>query len=304
MGKPFATVQSAPQVYDAGRSSLAELFRFSIGKGTVSQDEIIDLLAGPRQNSSEGRQMHREIAARIRSVLDDQRLVSLDTLLTVGDALAEKARGKQPAEYVILLAGQTREFEMPRPIFTNGERSEWGAGIYNNHHTDVQMRADLPKVLKSSTASRGQIDDARGQLSSFLRDTLVGMNYAYYEPPGAQALHHNPLLIRSHDFSGETVIGMQESVWLTPRLYGVGSPAGGGAHLVGSLADLPYVLAQIEEDFISPENVQALIWSDFVPCVLTHAVLPRWWDVSRNELHVVALYQRVGEDILAAAAEI
>ena len=45
--------------------------------------------------------MHREIAGRIRSVLDDQRLVSLDTLLTVGDGLAEKARGKQPAEYVI-----------------------------------------------------------------------------------------------------------------------------------------------------------------------------------------------------------
>ena len=82
-------------------------------------------------------------------MLDDQRLVSLDTLLTLGDALAEKAQGKQPAEYMILLARQTREFEMPRPIFTNGERSEWAAGIYNNHHTDVQMRADMPRVLKS-----------------------------------------------------------------------------------------------------------------------------------------------------------
>ena len=63
--------------------------------------------------------------------------------------LAKKRRGKQPAEYVITLAGQTREFEMPRPIFTSGERTEWAAGIYNNHHTDAQMRTDLPKVLKS-----------------------------------------------------------------------------------------------------------------------------------------------------------
>src|SRR4029077_13275226 len=175
--KPFTTVRSAAQVYDAGRSSLGGLFRSSLGQAGGSQDEIIDLLAGPLQNSPEGRQMHREVAARIRSVLDDQRLVSLDTILTVGDGLSEKARGRQPAEYVILLARQTREFEMPRPIFTNGERTEWAAGIYNNHHTDVQMRADLPKVLKSSTASRGQIDDARGQLASFLRDTLVGLNY-------------------------------------------------------------------------------------------------------------------------------
>jgi hypothetical protein len=82
----------------------------------------------------------------------------------------------------------------------------------------------------------------------------------------------------------------------------VGSPAGGGAHLVGSLADLPYVLAQMEQDFIAPENVQALIWSDLVPGVLTNAILPRWWGVSRDELHAVALYQLVGEALLTASA--
>ena len=299
--KPFATIRSASQVYDAGRTSLGELFRFSTGKAKGSQDEIIDLLAGPRQNTPEGKQVHREVAGRIRSVLDDQRLVSLDTLLTLGDGLAEKARGKQPEEYVILLAGQTREFEMPRPIFTNGERTEWAAGIYNNHHTDVQMRTDLPKILKSPTASQSQIDEARGQLSSFLRDTLVGLNYAYYEPPGAQALHNNPLFVRSHDFAGETVGGIK-TLWQAPELLGQGSPAGGGAHFVGSLADLPYALADLEQDFISPNSVQALIWKELTPELLTSAILPRWWDVSPLELHAIALYQRAGEELLTAAA--
>ena len=289
-------------MYDAGRTSLGEIFRFSTGKAKGSQDEIIDLLAGPRQNTPEGKQIHREVAGRIRSVLDDQRLVSLDTLLTLGDALAEKAQGKQPAEYVILLAGQTREFEMPRPIFTNGERTEWAAGIYNNHHTDVQMRTDLPKVLKSPTASRAQIDEARGQLASFLRDTLVGLNYAYYEPPGAQALHNNPLFVRSHDFAGETVGGIK-TLWQAPELLGQGSPAGGGAHFVGSLADLPYALADLEQDFISPNSVQALIWKELTPELLTTAILPRWWDVSPLELHAVALYQRAGEELLTASAK-
>jgi hypothetical protein len=300
--KPFGTVRSAAQIYDAGRLSLGELFRSSIGKAKGSQDEIIDLLAGPLQNSSEGRQMHREVAARIRSVLDDQRLVSLDTLFTVGDGLAEKARGKQPEEYVILLAGQTREFEMPRPIFTSSERTEWAAGIYNNHHTDVQMRTDLPKVLKSPTASRAQIEGARGELASFLRDTLVGLNYAYYEPPGAQALHNNPLFVRSHDFAGETVEGMK-TLWQSPELMGQGSPAGGGAHFVGSLADLPYTLAQLEQDFISPSSVQALIWRELTPELLASAILPRWWDVSPLELHAIALYQRSGEELLTASAK-
>ena len=123
------TIRTAAQLYDAGRSSLSELFRFSTGNPKGSQDEIIDLLAGPRQNTPEGKQVHREISARIRSVLDDQRLVSLDTLMTIGDALADKARGKQLPEYMILLAGQTREFQMPRPIFT--QQREIGMGIWN-----------------------------------------------------------------------------------------------------------------------------------------------------------------------------
>ena len=299
--KPFITIRSAVQLYDAGRTSLGEIFRFSNGKPRGSQDEIIDLLAGPRQNTPEEKQMHREVAGRIRSVLDDQRLVSLDTLLTVGDGLAEKARGERPQDYVVLLAAQTREFEMPRPIFTNGERTEWAAGVYNNHHTDVEMRTDLPKVLRSPAASRAQIDDARGQLAAFLRDTLVGLNYAYYEPPGAQALHNNPLFVRSHDFAGETVTGMR-TLWQAPQLLGQGSPAGGGAHFVGSLADLPYALASVEQDFIAPESVQALIWKELTPELLASSILPRWWDVSPVELHAIALYQRTGEELLTASA--
>jgi hypothetical protein len=164
------------------------------------------------------------------------------------------------------------------------------------------MRTDLAKVV-ASKASSAELEQARGELVPFFRDTLVGLSYAYYEPPGAQALHNNPLLIRSHDFSGETVMGLEDSLWQTPRVFGAGSPAGGGAHLVGSLAELPYVLAQMEQDFISPENVQALIWPDLVPSVLADSVLPRWWNVSRDELHAVALYQSAGEEILASAAQ-
>ena len=302
MVKPFAAVRSAAQLYDAGRASFGEVFQSATGKARGSQDEIIELLAGPRQTTPEGMRMHREVAGRIRSVLDDQRLVSLDTLLTLGDALRQKARGEQPEEAVIRLAGQTREFEMPRPIFTNGERTEWAAGIYNNHHTDVQMRTDVTKILKSPTASHAQIDEARGQLASFLRDTLVGLNYAYYEPPGAQALHNNPLFVRSHDFAGETVSGMK-TLWQAPELLGQGSPAGGGAHFVGSLADLPYALAQLEQDFISPDSIQALIWKELTPELLASAILPRWWDVSPAELHAIALYQRAGEELLTASAQ-
>jgi hypothetical protein len=113
-------------------------------------------------------------------------------------------------------------------------------------------------------------------------------------------LHNNPLFIRSHDFSGETVLGM-DRVWEASELFGVGSPAGGGAHLVGSLADLPYVLARVEQEFIAPENVQALIWQEVVPDLLASSIVPRWWGITKNELHAVTLYQRAGEELLVAA---
>jgi hypothetical protein len=299
--KPFGQFTSQAQLVTAGRTSVEEVFRAGTGNANGSGDELINLLAGTHQATTEGQQMHREIANRIRSVLDDQRLVSIDTLFVLDDGLRNPPQGTTSKDQLAAVAGELREFEMPRPIFTSGERTRWAAGTYNNRHTDIEMRTDLVKVIKSPSASPSQRDAARGQLATFLRDSLVGMNYAYYEPPGSQVLHNNPLFVRSHDFSGETVMGI-EHVWQAPRLFGAGSPAGGGAHLIGSLADLPYVLAEAEQNFIAPDHVQALIWQQFVPGLLTNATVPRWWNVSRNELHAITLYQRTGEDLLRASS--
>ena len=299
--RPFGKIGSSTQLFDAGRTALKELLLAATGKADTSQDKIINLLAGPHQSAPEAQRMHELIANRIRSVLDGQRLVSLDTLLALGEGLREVAQGTLSGINLLPLAGELREFEMPQPIFRNSERDQWAAGIYNNRHTELQMHTNLAKIIESPSSSE-QLAEARGQLAPFLRDTLVGLNYAYYEPPGAQILHHNPLFVRSHDFAGDTVIGL-ERVWQAPQLFGAGSPAGGGAHLVGSLADLPYVLATAEQDFIVPQNVQALIWRELVPGLLTNAVVPRWWNVSQNELHAVSLYQQCGEELLAASAQ-
>ena len=298
--KPFGRFGNSAQLLTAGRRSFEQLFRATTGKAGGSQEEMIDLLAGARQTSGEGLRIHREIAGNIRSVLQDQRLVSIDTLFALDDGL----RQSEPAsnkDALLALAGELRDFEMPQPIFTNSERTRWAAGIYNNSHTDVQMHTDLAKVI-SSPSTAEQRDKARGRLATFMRDTLVGMNYAYYEPPSSQVLHNNPLFVRSHDFAGESVIGTLH-LWQSAELFGAGSPAGGGAHLIGSLADLSYVMAQTEQDFIAPDHVQALIWQQFVPSVLSNAIVSRWWNVSPGELHAVALYQRAGEELLSASAQ-
>jgi hypothetical protein len=298
---PFAGgISSQAQLFDAAQASVHDLFRAAAGRTNLSQGEVISLLAGPKQTNPAGQQVRQELANRIRSVMDGQRLVSLDTLLALGNGLNELAQGKPVADNLIPLAGQLREFEMPRPMFTSSERSEWAAGFYNTRHSSLQTRTDLVKIIKSPN-SRKELVDARGLVVPFLRDTLVGLNYAYYEPPGAQILLNNPLYVRSHDFSGEMAMGGGQS-WHAPHVFGSGLPAGGGAHLAGSLADLPFVLAEAEQDFIVPENVQALIWHELVPGLVSSATLPRWWGISQNELHAVALYQRTGEELLASSA--
>ncbi|HEX7157740.1 MAG TPA: hypothetical protein VF214_01905 [Edaphobacter sp.] len=298
---PFTKVGSPTQLFDATRASLSGLVPATAGKTTLSQGELVDLLAGPSQTSADGQTTHAEIAAKIRSVLDDQRLVSLDTLFALSDDLHAMSQGGKASSNTLALAGELREFEMPRPIFTNSEKISWAPRVYVSHHAELQVRTDLTKVIKTP-GSPAQLEAARGQLLPFLRDTLVGLNYAYYEPPGAQVLHNNSLFVRSHDFSGVTVVD-PEGFWQAPQLLGIGTPAGGGAYLMGSLADLPHALAMAEQEFIAPENVQALIWEELVPDLLISAIVPRWWDVTSNELHAVTLYQKSGEEILTASAK-
>ena len=248
--QPLAGISSSVQLFDAGKTSLGAVLQAATGKPEASQDEIVNLLAGPQQETPQGQKIHQELANRMRLVLDSQRLVSLDTIFGLGTGLNQMAHGAAIGNQLTPLAAQLREFEMPRPIFTNSERTRWAPGVYDNHHTELQMRTDLTRVIRMP-GSPGQLEEARGQLAPFLRDTLVGLNYAYYEPPGSQILQNNSLFVRSHDFAGETFVG-DEQPWQAPQLFNAGSPAGGGAYLAGSLADLPFALATAEQDFIAP----------------------------------------------------
>jgi hypothetical protein len=298
--QPYLGVSSSIQLFTAARGSLNAILSAVAGNQSLTQDQIVDLLAGPSQEAQDGQRAHRELALRIHSVLDDQRLASIDALFGLFDGLSQMAHGDAVEDSIVPLAESLRDFEMPRPIFTGNEKVTWAPVVYSSRHAELQVRTDLAKLIRSH-ASAAQLESARGQLTPFLRDTLVGLNYAYYEPPGAQVLHNNPLFVRSHDFSSMSVQGLQ-TVWGNPDLIGVGATAGGGAYLLGSLADLPYALASTEADFIAPKNIQALIWREVVPQLLVASIQPRWWNVTRNEMHAAALYQRAGEELLRRSA--
>ena len=297
--EPFGQVTSSNQLFTAARASLAAVVTAAGGSPNLTQEEVVNLLAGPRQATPVGQRVHEQMAARISAVLSDQQLVSLDTLLPLYDGLESMAHGAALGNTLLPLAEDLHGFEMPRPVFSGTERAAWSPIIYTSRHAELQVRTDLSRILRGAHSPQ-QLEEAQARLAPFLRDTLVGLNYAYYEPPGAQVLHQNPLFVRSHDFSVESVQGM-EHVWGSPELIGIGATAGGGAYLMGSLAGLPYALASTEEDFIAPTNVQALIWREAVPELLVSSVVPRWWKISSEEMHAAALYQRAGEELVRDA---
>src|SRR5208337_192917 len=104
--------------------------------------------------------------------------------------------------------------------------------------------------------------------------------------------------VRNHDFIGIQGAGQ---TWKSTELFGTGWPANAGGRLVGSLASLPYALAEAEQNFLIPSREQALIWGDLVPQMILGAVIPRWWNVTPTQLHWVGLNMAYAESELAQA---
>src|SRR5258708_35838030 len=90
--------------------------------------------------------------------------------------------------------------------------------------------------------------------------------------------------------------------WRFTEVRGNGGPASAGGKLIGSLAGLPYALAEAEQNFLIPSREQALIWGDLVPQLILSATVQRWWNVTPAQLHWVALHMNYAENAMAEAS--
>jgi hypothetical protein len=197
------------------------------------------------------------------------------------------------------LAARVTDIQLPRNSMTAGEKNSLAFGFWVDKHIDDERRLNFRALIDKAAKDPEKLKDIRGQLAPSLRDTIVGYNYIHYAPPGAQILLTNPLFVRGHDF-----IGMQGAnhTWKPTELHGTGWPANAGGRLIGSLAGLPYALAEAEQNFLIPRQTQALIWGDLVPQMILTATTPRFWGVSPAQLHYVGLHMRAGESLIAEAA--
>jgi hypothetical protein len=294
----FGKVKDAHEVFSAGISGTRDLLRVTKSPPTVSpQDRMMDLLAGTINPRDE--ETHQQLVQDMARIFDAQKLISLKTLTDLADHLEAMAKGEKfnPA-LVTRLTARMQEIQLPRASLTGVEKNALSFGYWTEKHIDAQRKLNLRAQLERPGADAGRLNDVRGQLTPILRDTLVGFNYAYYAPPGAQLLKTNPLFVRSHDFLG--VQGTNQT-WRSAEVFGTGWPSSAGGRLVGSLAGLAYALAEGEQNFLIPTREGALIWGDLVPQMILSAKIPRWWNVTPAQMHWVALNIRLGESVLAEA---
>jgi hypothetical protein len=293
----FAKIRHPEEVFLAGVDGVKELFTAAGVQGGNPQDRMLDLLAGtanPRDSDA-----HQLMIQDMMRIFEAQKLISLKTLLDLADHLDAVAKGEKfNPNLATRLTARMQELQLPRASLTGVERNAISFGYWTEKHIEAQRKISLRAILEKPGVDAGRINAARAQLAPILRDTLVGFNYLYYAPPGAQLLRTNPLFVRSHDFLG--VQGANQT-WRHTEVLGTGWPSNAGGRLVGSLAGVAYALAEAEQNFLVPSREQALIWGDLVPQMILSAKVPRWWDVTPEQMHWVGLQIRLGESRLAEA---
>ena len=294
---PIAAVRDDRTLFDAGRGGMTLLLSATGAKpGAAPQARLLDLLAGAADPSDV--ESHTQIVQEMMRILEAQHIVPLDEIFELANHLDALARGeKLNTALVNRLTSRINDTPQSRATLSPVEKNALAFGYFTEKHIDAERKLNLRAAVEK--ASGEKLRDARGLLAPFLRDTLVAYNYVHYAPPGAQVLYTNPLFVRSHDFLG---VQSANHTWHSTEVYGSGWPSNGGGRLVGSLAGLPYALAEAEQNFLVPEQTQALIWGDLVPQMIVSAVIPRWWNVTPSQLHWVALHLRYAESLLAASA--
>jgi hypothetical protein len=297
----FAALHNNRELFDAGREDIKRMLAASGDSKGTTQDRVLALLSGGgagavNDSDNESRQ---ELAQELQRILESQRMVSLDTMFDIADNLEGMPKEKLNTALVAKLAGTVSEIPPPRAALTGAEQNAMGFGYWTDKHIDAERKLNLRAAIEKAGGDAEKLKEVHGLMAPLLRDTLLGFSYAYYAPPGAQILYTNPVFVRGHDFIGSQG---NYNTWRATEVYGTGWPSNAGGRLVGSLATLPYALAEAEQNFLIPTQTQALIWGDLVPQMILSAKTARWWNVTPSQIHWVGLHLRYGRELLAEAA--
>jgi len=292
MISPFLSIKQESEVFDAGRAGVNTLLSAAAETKTTAsgkQERLVELLVGRVRTGSP-----MSPGENFLRIFDAQRLVSLDGLFLAADRLD---KGSADPGALKALNEQLKRLEETEPSngsLSSEEKNTMAVGYWSERHIEQERKLNVESLMKGTEKK-----DPKGSLAPFLRDSLVGIVYSYYAPPGAELCLTNPLLVRYHDFVGPEG---SPAEWRHTELSGTGWPESAGGRLTGSLIAIPYALAEAEQNFLTPKREQALIWADLVPQIIAGVTVNRWRDITPAQIRWVALHLQRGRALLAMAA--
>ncbi|HEX4769822.1 MAG TPA: hypothetical protein VH351_03260 [Bryobacteraceae bacterium] len=287
----FGRVHAPGDLMGAARTSLDDLFKAAGDTNHGGrQDRLVELLVGQIHSGIEGIPSPGE---RFVRMFDAQALIPIDYLLAAADHSGKAALDPKAVKNMNDQIERLRENETLHGSLSAEEKNLYGGSYWSARHVALERKFDLETMAKNPDKR-----ESHAVLAALLRDSLVGMVYCYYAPPGSQIMLTNPLFVRSHDFVG---LEGAPAYWAATDVSNSGWPASAGGRLYGSLVSVPYVLAQAEQNFMTPRREQALIWSDLVPQMVIGVTIPRWRNVLPTQLRWVSLHIERGKTLIAAA---
>lgn len=294
----FARIDNHADLFDQARKCVERLLEATGGSGSQDPHQhLVRLLAGTR-DGGDSQVLTQQIQA-MNSIVEAQRFFTVTEIFSLADQMRGAAEGGSiDTALVNRLAAKIGRIQSMRSSLSTEEKNALSFGRFAEEHVDRERRVRLRAEMDKHANSPEKLLALREILAPHLRDVLVGLNYAHYAPPGGQILLTNSQFVRYHDFAG---LHGNDYSWAPTEVVGVGWSATSGGRLMGSLSELPYALAQAEQNFLIPDQEQALIWGDLVPQMLLTATVPRWWKVTPVQRHYVALLQRAGHSLLAEA---
>lgn len=288
--EPFGHIKQESELFDADKAGIDILLAAAGSSGSGGrQERMVELLVGSLHSKNSNL---RSPAENFLRIFDAQRLISIDSLIAVANGAPKGADAKALANIRDQLS-RVDEAESMHGSLSGDEKSSYNVGYWSSRHIEQELKLNVEGLGK------GPDKDARGQLAPSMRDSLVGLLYSYYAPVGSQLLLTNPLFVRSHDFIGAESSPAQ---WRATEVAAGGWPASAGGRLTGSLVSLPYAIAESEQNFLTPHQEQALIWSDLVPQMIVDVTVTRWRNITPQQLRWVSLHMERGRALLAAAA--
>src|ERR1035438_3901413 len=116
-----------------------------------------------------------------------QHQVSLGNLFQVSDVLESGQRpDKAASAQMAKLAGRIAAAPLARAPLTVVERNAMGFGFWSGKHLDAERKLNLRLAIEKAAGDPARLANLPEVLAPLLRDSLLGLSYAYYAPPGAQ----------------------------------------------------------------------------------------------------------------------